>query len=45
MLSRTSGSIERRSITTKAASNATAIPPTPSVCSDPQPFSCALTIA
>ena len=45
MLSRTSGSIERRSMTTKAASSASAIPPTTSVWSDPQPFSCAFTIA
>ena len=45
MLSRTSGSAERRSMKTKATSSASAIPPTPSVCSEPQPFSCAFTIA
>ena len=40
-----SGSTERRSMSTNAASNASAIPPTISVWADIQPFSCASTIA
>jgi hypothetical protein len=39
MLSRTSGSIERRSMSRNVASSAIAIPPTPIVWSDAQPFS------
>ena len=42
---RTSGATERRSMSTKAARSATATALRPSVCSEPQPFSCALTIA
>ena len=38
MLRRTSGSGERRSITTKAARRTTASVRKPSVCADPQPF-------
>ena len=41
---RTSGSAERRSITTNAASSTIASAKKPPVCSDVQPFSCALTI-
>ena len=44
MLSRTSGSVERRSMTTKAANRANARAPNPRVCAEPQPLSCALTI-
>ena len=44
MLRRTSGSAERRSMTTNATSSAMASAKNPPVCSDVQPFSCALTI-
>ena len=44
MLSRTSGSGERRSIITKAVRMTTASARKPTVCADPQPFSAVETI-